>query len=69
MCKSEGKNFGKCSLSELKVPCKNSGSLECTDADEAQIRKKNSRQCSLSELKVPCKKIETDWSKTKKTAW
>ena len=28
------KNFGQCSLSELKVPCKNSGSLECTDANE-----------------------------------
>ena len=33
-CKSGKKSSGQCSLSELKVPCKNSGSLECTDANE-----------------------------------
>ena len=28
------KDLGQCSLSELKVPCKNIGSLEFTDANE-----------------------------------
>ena len=67
------KNLGQCSLSELKVPCKNIDRLECTDANEEctdanankivwmrtkrKSEKKNSGQCSLSELKVPRKKI------------
>ena len=40
MCKSEEK-VGQFSLNELKVPCKNSGSLELKNKNGPKIRQKN----------------------------